>query len=236
MAWTSESDLETWMLARLDGLGYACGHGADISPEMRDPERRNFHDAILRKVFAASVRRLNPDLPDGAVNEVMAQVSDEVFAGDLISENRRLHGLMVRGVPVTYHLRGEERHDRARLIDWSDEANTWQAFNQVDMVGRSARIPDLVVYLNGLPLVVVELKGVEGADIEAAFNQIETYKGDIPNLFRTTVFSVISDGLNARYGTLSAGLDRFMRWRTIDGETIVPETKGLAQETLTKGY
>lgn len=235
MAWNSESDLEDWMMGKLAGLGYAADSSAEISPEKRDPERRSFHEAILRKVFEKAVRRLNPGLPDGAVQEVMARVTDEVFVGDMMAENRRLHGLMTGGVPITYFSQGEERHERARLVDWGDQDNAWHAFNQVDMVGRNPRIPDIVIYLNGLPLVVVELKGTEGADIEAAFNQIETYKADIPNLFRTSVFSVISDGLNARYGTLSAGLDRFMRWRTIDGETILSEREGLALNTLTEG-
>ncbi|MDO6588060.1 type I restriction endonuclease subunit R [Salipiger sp. 1_MG-2023] len=235
MAWNSESDLEDVMMERLAGLGYVADSGAEISPEKRDPERRSFHEAVLRKIFEKAVRRLNPDLPDGAVQEVMTRVTDEVFAGDLMAENRRLHGLMIGGVPITYSSQGEERHERARLIDWEDEDNAWHVFNQVDMVGRTSRIPDIVIYLNGLPLVVVELKGTEGAGIEAAFNQIETYKADIPNLFRTTVFSVISDGLNARYGTLSAGFGRFMRWRTVDGETILSEREGLALNTLTEG-
>ncbi len=235
MVWNSESDLEVWFLERLAGLGYETGSGADISPEVRDPERRSFHDAILRKAFFASVARLNPELPEGAVAEVVAKVADDALAGDLTAENRRMHDLMVRGVPVTYFAQGEERHGRARLVDWDDRDNVWQAFNQVDMVGRVSRIPDVVIYLNGLPLVVVELKGTEGADIEAAFAQIETYKVDIPNLFRSTVFSVVSDGLNARYGTLSANWDRFMRWRTVDGETIVRENETLALGTLSDG-
>lgn len=235
MAWNSEADLEGWMMAKLSGLGYATGSGPEISPEQRDPERRSFHEAVLRKVFEKAVRRLNPELPDGAVREVIARVTDEVFAGDLMAENRRMHGLMIGGVPITYFSHGEERHERARLIDWSNQDNAWHAFNQVDMVGRTPRIPDVIIYLNGLPLVVIELKGTEGADIEAAFNQLETYKSDIPNLFRTSMFSVISDGLNARYGTLSAGLDRFMAWRTVDGDTVVSEREGLALSTLTDG-
>jgi len=235
MAWNSESDLEIWMMAKLAGLGYATAFGAEISPEKRDPERRSFHDAVLRKIFAKAVARLNPELPEGAVNEVVARVADDTLSGDLIAENRRVHDLMLRGVPVTYFFQGEERNGRARLVDWEDEENTWHAFNQVDMVGRTPRIPDVVVYLNGLPLVVIELKGTEGAGIEAAYNQIETYKADVPRLFFSTLFSVISDGMAARYGTLSANLDRYMRWRTVDGETIRPENEVLALGTLTEG-
>lgn len=103
------------------------------------------------------------------------------------------------------------------------------------MVGKNPRIPDVVLFLNGLPLVIIELKGTEGADVEAAFNQIETYKGDIPDLFRTSLMSVISDGFNAQYGSLSAGYDRFMRWRTVDGETLVPQHTTLELQTLTEG-
>jgi type I restriction enzyme R subunit len=235
MAWNSESDLEDWMMTKLSGLGYATASGAEISPEKRDPERRSFHDAILRKTFAKAIARLNPDLPEGAVNEVVAKVADDTLSGDLIAENRRVHDLMIRGVPVTYFSEGEERNGRARLVDWDDEDNAWHAFNQVDMVGRTPRIPDIVIYLNGLPLVVVELKGTEGAGIEAAYNQIETYKGEIPRLFFTSLLSVISDGMAARYGTLSATLDRYMRWRTVDGETIKPENEALALGTLTEG-
>src|SRR6056297_3316699 len=145
MAWNSESDFEDWMMGKLAGLGYVADSGAEISPEKRDPERRSFHEAILRKVFEKAVRRLNPDLPDGAVQEVMARVTDEVFAGDLMADNRRLHGLMTGGVPITYFSQGEERHERARLVDWGDQDNAWHAFNQVDMVGRNPRIPDIVI-------------------------------------------------------------------------------------------
>ncbi|MBV7411126.1 type I restriction endonuclease subunit R [Maritimibacter sp. DP1N21-5] len=235
MAWNSESDLELGMLEKLREQGFEVRSGADISPEVRDPERRSFHDAILKKVLRAAVARLNPDLSEGAVDEVVAKVADDALGGDLIAENRRMHDLMIRGVPVAYFSNGEERNARARLVDWDDKANTWQAINQVDMVGRVARIPDIVLYLNGMPLVVIELKGTEGADIEAAFTQIENYKIDIPNLFRSTIFSVVSDGFNARYGTLSANLDRFMQWRTVDGQTVIRENEALALGTLTEG-
>ncbi|MZR14332.1 HsdR family type I site-specific deoxyribonuclease [Maritimibacter sp. DP07] len=235
MAWSSEADLENWMLEKLAELGFRVRSGADISPEARDPERRSFHDSILKKTFREAVARLNPELSEGAVAEVVSKVNDDALGGDLVAENRRMHDLMIRGVPIEYFHNGEERSGRARLIDWTDENNVWEAINQVDMVGRVARIPDVVLYLNGLPLVVVELKGTEGADIDAAFTQIENYKADIPNLFRSTVFSVVSDGINARYGTLSANWDRFMQWRTIDGEKIVRENEAIALGTLTDG-
>ena len=136
---------------------------------------------------------------------------------------------------LSYFADGEERNARVQLVDWTNESNDWRAVNQVDVVGKNPRIPDVVLFLNGLPLVVVELKGTEGADIDAAYRQIDTYKEDIPDSFRSTLLTVISDGFNARYGSLSAGLDRFMRWRTVDGETIEAENSTLALQTLTQG-
>lgn len=120
--------------------GVATASGAEISPEKRDPERRSFHDAVLRKVLAKAVQRLNPGLPEGIAQEVVVRVTDEVFAGDLIAENRLLHGLMTRGVSITYFSQGKERNDRARLVDWDDPENAWQAFNLVDMRTAAANV------------------------------------------------------------------------------------------------
>lgn len=235
MAWTSEADLEAWFMEELGDLGFSLHHGAEISPEVRDPMRTSFRQTILAPVFLDALRRLNPDLPAAALQEAATRVTDIVFASDVIQENRRIHGLLVKGIPLTYFADGEDRNAVVRIVDWSDRENDWRAVNQVDVVGATPRIPDVVLFLNGLPLVVIELKGTEGADLEAAFRQTETYKADIPDLFRTTLLTVVSDGLHARYGSLSAGLDRFMRWRTVDGENLVPENSALALETLAKG-
>lgn len=222
-------------MGELGGLGFTLQHGSEISPEAKDPVRGSYRETILRPQFHDALRRLNPDLPPSAIGEAASRVADIVFASDLVQENRRLHGLMVNGLAVTYFADGEERSGHVRLVDWSNGDNDWRAINQVDVSGKTARIPDVVLFLNGLPLVVVELKGTEGADVEAAFNQVETYKSDIPDLFRTTLLNVISDGLNARYGSLSAGLDRYMAWRTVDGVTMEPAQSALALQTLTRG-
>ncbi len=235
MAWTSEADLEHWFMAELETLGFRRQHGAEASPEIRNPMRSNFRETILVPVLLEALRRLNPELPETALTEAASRVRDIVFAGELVQENRRLHGLIVKGIPVTYHNGDEERNELVQLVDWENAANDWRAINQFDIVGKSARIPDVVLFLNGLPLVIVELKGTEGADLEAAFNQMETYKADIPDLFRTSLLTVISDGLHARFGSISAGLDRFMKWRTTDGETLVPDGSALALQTLAQG-
>ncbi|MFT8483306.1 MAG: type I restriction endonuclease subunit R [Gluconobacter cerinus] len=235
MAWISEAQLETHFMESLAPLGYRLADGADVSPEVKDPLRASFRETILASVLLESLARLNPDVPKTALEDAARRVTDSVFTSDIVQENRRLHDLMVHGVPVTFFRDGEERNARVQLIDWTNAANDWRAVRQFDVVGKTARIPDVVLFLNGLPLVVVELKGVAGADIKAAWNQIDTYRADIPDLFRTNLLTVISDGLHARYGSLSAGFDRYMSWRTVDGTTLVPKGSELELSTLTKG-
>ncbi len=235
MAFTTEADLEHFLMEQLRGLGYRLMDGAQLSPDVKPALRTSYRDTILEPVLMDVLRTINPDLPKRTLVDASRKVVDAVFATDLVQENRRIHRLMVDGVKASYVEDGEERGAVVRLVDWEDRNNDWRAVSQVDVAGRSSRIPDVVVFLNGLPLVVMELKGAEGRDIEAAHNQIETYRADIPDLFRTNLLNVISDGFTARYGALSANLDRFMTWRTLDGETIVPAGADLALETLAHG-
>jgi type I restriction enzyme R subunit len=216
-------------------LGYAVNHGRDVSPEAKSPLRTSFRETVLAHVLEESLSRLNTDVPKGALVDAARRVTDSVFGSDVVQENRRLHELMVHGVPVTFFRDGEERNARVQLVDWTNAANDWRVVRQFDVVGKTARIPDVVIFLNGIPLVVVELKGVSGADIKAAWNQIDTYRCDIPDLFRTNLLTVISDGLHARYGSISADFDRFMSWRTVDGQTLVPRGSTLELSTLTQG-
>jgi hypothetical protein len=132
---------------------------------------------------------------------------------------------------------GETIHDRAKLVDWQDKRNEWLAVSQFTIVGANKRRTDILIFLNGLPLVVMELKVPEAknADIVSAYNQIQTYKVDIPALFRTNLMSVLSDGFAARFGTLSADFDRHMAWRTVDGEELVDPKSAIAWETLVRG-
>ena len=235
MAWATEADLEQVFMDDLGALGYALHRGADISPDVPHPLRQSFRDTLLEPVFLAALARLNPALPTTAINEAASRLRDIVFTTDVVQENRRVHDLMISGIALTYFANGEERNARVQVVDWNNALNDWRAVNQVDVVGKNPRIPDVVLFLNGLPLAVIELKGTEGADTAAAYNQIDTYKEDIPDLFRTSLLNVISDGITARYGSLSAGLDRYMSWRTLDGETIEPVNSALALQTLTNG-
>ena len=195
MAWASEADLEDMTLAHLAKLGFAYLPGAALSPETKAPLRRSFRDVILVDRLRAAIARLNPDLPARAVEEVAQRLVDAEFSADPIAENRRIHEILVAGVPVEFQRGGETVTARARLVDWENRGNDWLAVNQLEIVGKAPRKPDVILYLNGLPLVVVELKGTEGKGLPEAFNQIETYKADLPELFRTNLFSVISDGI-----------------------------------------
>jgi len=253
-----ESDFEDVVLSVLEELDFACIAGESFDPDasgsgapvggsvlQEDPaayggspaaERENYHGAILIGRFRAAVARINPTLPPEAVEAAANAVLDIGFT-ELVQENQRIHRLLVDGVPVEYLRGGETIHDRAKLIDWKDVRNDWLAVPQFTVVGASRRRPDVVIFLNGLPLVVIELKGPEAAnaDIRSAFNQIQTYKAEIPAIFRSNLLSVVSDGFAARYGTISADFDRFMAWRTVDGETLVDPHSALAWETLVKG-
>ena len=235
MAFLSEADLESVLMEDLAGQGFTPLHGSVASPDAAPALRGSYHQTILAPVLLAQLARLNPDLPESALIDAANRVLDPVYATDLMQENRRLHRLMTEGVKVTHLHGGEERGAVVRLIDWEDAQNDWRVINQFDVVGKTARIPDVVVFLNGLPLVVIELKGTGGKDISAAFNQIETYKTDIPELFRTALISVISDGVKARYGSLSASFDRFMSWRTVDGVALVAPKSGLELPVLRRG-
>ncbi|TPE53287.1 type I restriction endonuclease subunit R [Amaricoccus solimangrovi] len=238
MSWTSEAHLEAWALDELRGLGFATATAAAVAPDAgraEDAERGAYHDAILSKRLTAAIARLNPDLPESAVRDAALKVRDATFSADPIAENRRLHELMVGGVQVQTWVNGEAVGAVARLVDWEDRDNDWLAVNQFEIVGKTPRQPDILLFLNGLPIVVIELKGAEGKGLPEAFNQIETYKDQVPELFRANLISVISDGISARYGSVSADFERYMRWRTVDGETLVDEGSALALETLIHG-
>jgi type I restriction enzyme R subunit len=230
-----ESGFESVVLTLLAEMGFSC-HGGDAFDPDSSGERESYHGAMLPGRLKAAVARINPDLPPEAVDAAANAVLDFRFT-EMVQENQRIHRLLVDGVPVEYQRGGETIHDRARLVDWKDTHNEWLAVNQFVVVGANKRRTDVLIFLNGLPLVVMELKGPESknADIVSAYNQIQTYKTDIPALFRTNLMSVLSDGFAARYGTLSADFDRHMAWRTVDGESLADPKSLVAWETLVRG-
>jgi type I restriction enzyme R subunit len=237
----SEDDVERAMLQWLAGLGWATAHGADISPpDARTPgrERASYREVVLAGRLRAAIARLNPQVPASAREDALRRVLDPNVPG-LVNANRQLHRWLVDGVPVEFQKDGETRGARVRLLDFADVAgNDWLAVNQLSVQGpKLMRRPDVVLFVNGLPLGVVELKnpGDADADIWAAWNQLQAYQQDIPDLFHANALQVISDGLQARMGSLTAERERFMAWRTIDGVATDPLGAMRELETLVLG-
>lgn len=237
----SEDDVEQAMLQWLAGLGWATAQGPDISPpDAKTPgtERATYREVLLAGRLRDAIARLNPDIPPGARDDASRRVLSPNVPG-LVNANRQIHRWLVDGVPVEFQKDGETRGARVRLLDFADvAANDWLAVNQFSVRGpKLTRRADVVLFVNGLPLVVIELKnpGDEDADIWAAWNQLQAYQQDIPDMFHANVLQVISDGVQARMGSLTGDRERFMAWRTIDGITTDPLGALRELETLVLG-
>ena len=232
----TEDMLEQEAIGWLKEVGYTHVHGSTLTPG--EGGRESLSQAVLTQRLANAIARLNPHLPTSAREDALAQVLN-LDVPSMLGANRYFHRLLVYGVPVTYQIDGQERGDYARLMDFETPANNdWLAVNQLSIAGaRHTRRPDIVLYVNGLPLVVMELKNPADleADIWKAFDQLETYKEHIPDLFSYNEILIISDGTEARMGSLSAKEERFMSWRTIDGITVDPLGPFRELETLVRG-
>ncbi|WP_294625886.1 type I restriction endonuclease, partial [uncultured Bilophila sp.] len=189
MAFLSEADIESALLSYFADLGYAVESEENIGPDGKRPERESFDTVILRGRLEKAIGRLNPELPAEARADAIRTLT-QCELPNLLEENRRIHKLLVEGVDVEYF--GEDgvlTSGKVRILDFDDpDANDWMVDNQFTVVaGRINRRPDVVVFVNGLPLAVVELKapGDENATLSAAFNQLQTYKQQIPALFHT---------------------------------------------------
>ena len=227
MAFLSEAAVEEALLDQLRALGYRIEREEDIGPDGPRPARESHDEVVLRKRFEDAVARLNPGLPVEARQDAVRRVLQSELPS-LLEENRRLHKLMTEGVDVEYYADdGTLTAANVALIDFEHpEQNDWLAVSQFVVInGQSNRRPDVVVFVNGLPLGVIELKapGSAGAHLLGAFNQLQTYKQQIPQLFNTNALLVTSDGIAARLGSLSASLERFMPWRTTDGTDVAPK-------------
>lgn len=227
MAFLSEAAIEQALLDQLRTLDYSIEREEDIGPDGHRPERESHDEVLLKKRFEEAVARLNPSLPLEARQDAIRKVMQSELPS-LLEENRRIHRLMTEGVDVEYYADdGTLTAGKVALIDFErPERNDWLAVSQfVVIAGHYNRRPDVVVFVNGLPLCVIELKapGNGNATLVGAFNQLQTYKKQIPALFRTNVLLVTSDGIVARVGSLSADLERFMPWRTTDGKDVAPK-------------
>lgn len=234
----TEDQLEKEALEWLSELGYTHLYGPDIAHDGSGPQRESYRQVVLTERLRAAIAKLNPQVPLAAREDALKQVVDLGVPVQL-SANRLFHRLLVGGVPVQYQKEGETRGDFVRLIDWTNvRSNDWLAVNQFSIQGpKHTRRPDIILFVNGLPLVLLELKNPAdvNADLWKAFDQLQTYKEQIPDLFHYNEILVISDGSEARMGSLSADAERFMNWRTIDGEQLDPLGQFNELETLLRG-
>ncbi len=234
----TEEQLEQETLAWLQDVGYTHRYGPDIAFDGSSPERADYRQVVLPFRLREAINRLNPGIPVAAREDAIKQVLD-LGIPSLLSANRAFHKLLVGGVPVQYQKDGETRGDFVRLIDWTHpEKNEWWAVNQFTIKGpHKTRRPDIILFVNGLPLALLELKNPadENANIWKAFDQIETYKEQIPDVFQYNEVLVISDGTDALMGSLSANAERFMAWRTIDGVNLDPLGQFQELQTLVRG-
>ena len=234
----TEDQLEQEALGWLADVGYQHLYGPALAPDGSAPERANYRQVLLVQRLRHAIEALNPTVPQAARDDALKQVLD-LGTPSLLAANRQFHLLLVNGVPVQYQQNSETRGDFVRLVDWAAPArNEWLAVNQFSITGpRHTRRPDIILFVNGLPLVLVELKNPadQHADVWKAFEQIQTYKAQIADAFQYNEVLVISDGTDALLGSLSADPERFMAWRTIDGVTLDPLGQFNELQTLVRG-
>ena len=237
MSEINETTLEKTTLDWFSSLGWDTAFGPNISPDGPDFERKDYDQVVLVGRLQTALKNINPNIPPDVIEEAVRKIA-RADSPSLIENNRRFHRTLTDGVDISYMQDGREVHDKVWLLDLKDlDNNDWLAVNQFTVIeDRRNRRPDIVVFINGLPLGVIELKNPadEKATIRHAYNQLQTYKSDIPGLFIYNEVLVISDGLEARGGTLTSGWDRFTPWRTIDGKEVAPRGS-VELEVLLKG-
>lgn len=216
----SEHIIEKFAIEELVKLGYKYIYGPSIAPDSDTPERSTFEEVFFKTRLVNAIRRINRDVPADAQNEAIKAI-ERIASTELLTNNETFHRYLTEGIPVTKIVNGEERGDRVWLIDYTLSSNNeFIVANQFTVVEKNQnKRPDLVIFVNGLPLVVIELKNAadENATLRSAFRQIETYKAIIPSLFTFNAFNIISDGLEAKAGPISADFSRYMAWKTADG-------------------
>jgi len=230
----TESDVENVFLDYLKELKYEVAFGEDLQPEGSKQERDSFSQVVLIERLKKAIDFINPKFPAEAKEEALKRVL-RTETDKLILNNQAFHKMLFEGVPISYKAGGRVVHDSVKLFDFENiENNNFLAVNQFTVIENNYnRRPDLVLFVNGLPLVVVELKNIasQEATIWSAYNQLQTYKDQISSLFTYSELLIVSDGLEAKAGTLSADKDRFMTWKTINGEKV----KAGELELLIKG-
>lgn len=233
----TESEIETYTLELLDKQGWEWLYGPNLAPDSDKPERESFGEVFLKDRLRSRLELINPGIPDTALADAMRQIT-VVHAPELLVGNETFHRLLTEGIKVTYQKGGNTRGDLVWPIDFEHpENNEYLAINQFTIIENNTnKRPDIILFINGIPIVVIELKNAADSEatIHTAWNQHQTYKKCIPSLFVTNAFLIVSDGLDARAGTISSDYSRFLAWKTADGKT--EATRNTAQiETLVSG-
>lgn len=217
----TENTIEEFAIALLEQLGYQYIYAPEIAPDGERPERKSYEDVLLLGRLQEAIRRINPKVPLDSQEEALKEIQ-RINSPELIANNETFHRMLTEGINVSYQKEGHQRGDLVWLIDFKNpENNEFVVANQFTVIenGNNKR-PDVILFVNGIPLVVIELKNPadENATIKSAFKQLQTYKAIIPSLFTYNGFMIISDGLEAKAGSLSAGFTRFMAWKSADGK------------------
>lgn len=232
----TESEVEEACLGMLQDLGYGLCYGPDIS-EGGPSEERKYSEVVLASRLRVALRRINSSVPDIAIDEAVKTVL-RTDSQDFVVNNQHFHKLLANGVPVQYKRQdGSIKDELVWLFDFQNTKNNeFLAVNQFTIIEeRSNRRPDIILFVNGLPLVLIELKNPAdpNATIWSAFNQFGTYQKEIPSIFRFNEILIISDGLEARAGTITSKEERFSPWKTIDTKKMPSHMPQI--EVLTKG-
>ncbi len=233
----TESEIENFAIELLEKQGYQYIYAPNIAPDSDTPERNRFEDVLLLDRLRKAVGRINPKIPSDVREDAIKQIQ-RLNSPELIANNEAFHRMLTEGIKVSYQKDGADRGDLVWLVDFNDpENNEFLVTNQFTVIENNVnKRPDIILFVNGLPLVVIELKNPadENATVRSAFKQLQTYKQAIPSLFAYNGFMVISDGLEAKSGSLSAGFSRFMAWKSSDGKVEASPLIGQL-ETLING-
>ncbi len=237
----TESEVEQAALDILSAQGYGVVHGPDIAPDGPNPERQSYADVVLVGRLREAIDRINPKIPAEGKDEAVRKLL-RVESPDLLVNNQRLHSMLVNGVDVEYRREDRVVPDKVWLFDFAKLANNeFLAVNQFTIIENNHnRRPDIILFVNGLPLVVIELKNPadENATVHSAFKQFQTYKLQIPSLFHFAEVLVASDGFDAKAGTITSDWERFQPWKTVDGKekahAAIPQIEVLIKGMLNK--
>jgi type I restriction enzyme R subunit len=219
-----EDDIEQWMVEALKYQGFTYILPDKLDPDKSTDLRVSYHEVVIESYLASALQRINPGLSSQILSQAVKEIIRIPSTGDLITANQNFHKLLTEGVDVSYVEKSEERTVKAKLIDELNPANNhWCVTHQVTVIenGQQKR-PDVIIYLNGIPVIVIELKNAtdQNATIEKAYQQLQTYHKSIPTLFAYNCFEIISDGLEAKVGTITSDISRFMSWKSADGKTL----------------